>query len=326
MTAAGLVAAALGLLAMLAGRMHPCCICSNSSTTRPPIATVGRAAACTDGFGDARARCRRGGRAHARRRARCGCPRAHCRDRRRRRARGYGTPRSSCRPQTKPLVFTARARRLFVVALLLPALVLLLAAAAVLAGAPAWTAPAIGDGRRRARSDRRSRACCSPPTRSSGPFRSSTTAACQSARSRSSPSRPARGRHHRLVREDHDQGLRRGRGGVARPRVRHARLLQHLPRRGPRHQRGAHRQAPHADRRDGRVPARRFEELCDLVHPTIGVLTAIGPAHLERFGSLDAHRAGQGRARRGCAGRRHLHHHGRRRALPAHPRSAPRRG
>jgi UDP-N-acetylmuramoyl-tripeptide--D-alanyl-D-alanine ligase len=29
-------------------------------------------------------------------------------------------------------------------------------------------------------------------------------------------------------------------------------------------------------------------ELCDFVHPSIGVLTAIGPAHLERFGSLDA--------------------------------------
>ena len=29
-------------------------------------------------------------------------------------------------------------------------------------------------------------------------------------------------------------------------------------------------------------------ELCDLVHPRIGILTAIGPAHLERFGSLDA--------------------------------------
>lgn len=29
-------------------------------------------------------------------------------------------------------------------------------------------------------------------------------------------------------------------------------------------------------------------ELCDLVHPTIGVLTAIGPAHLDRFGSMDA--------------------------------------
>lgn len=29
-------------------------------------------------------------------------------------------------------------------------------------------------------------------------------------------------------------------------------------------------------------------ELCRFVNPTIGVLTAIGPAHLERFGSLDA--------------------------------------
>jgi UDP-N-acetylmuramoyl-tripeptide--D-alanyl-D-alanine ligase len=29
-------------------------------------------------------------------------------------------------------------------------------------------------------------------------------------------------------------------------------------------------------------------ELCEFVRPTIGVLTAIGPAHLERFGSLDA--------------------------------------
>jgi UDP-N-acetylmuramoyl-tripeptide--D-alanyl-D-alanine ligase len=29
-------------------------------------------------------------------------------------------------------------------------------------------------------------------------------------------------------------------------------------------------------------------ELCTFVHPTIGVLTAIGPAHLDRFGSMDA--------------------------------------
>jgi UDP-N-acetylmuramoyl-tripeptide--D-alanyl-D-alanine ligase len=30
-----------------------------------------------------------------------------------------------------------------------------------------------------------------------------------------------------------------------------------------------------------------IRELCDLVRPSIGVLTAIGPAHLERFGSID---------------------------------------
>jgi UDP-N-acetylmuramoyl-tripeptide--D-alanyl-D-alanine ligase len=34
-----------------------------------------------------------------------------------------------------------------------------------------------------------------------------------------------------------------------------------------------------------------IRELCDLVRPSIGVLTAIGPAHLERFGSIEAIRA-----------------------------------
>jgi UDP-N-acetylmuramoyl-tripeptide--D-alanyl-D-alanine ligase len=34
-------------------------------------------------------------------------------------------------------------------------------------------------------------------------------------------------------------------------------------------------------------------ELCRFVHPTIGVLTAIGPAHLERFGSMEAIRRGK---------------------------------
>ncbi|MDP9067222.1 MAG: UDP-N-acetylmuramoyl-tripeptide--D-alanyl-D-alanine ligase [Actinomycetota bacterium] len=34
-------------------------------------------------------------------------------------------------------------------------------------------------------------------------------------------------------------------------------------------------------------------ELCRFVRPTIGVLTAIGPAHLERFGSMDAIRRGK---------------------------------
>jgi UDP-N-acetylmuramoyl-tripeptide--D-alanyl-D-alanine ligase len=31
-----------------------------------------------------------------------------------------------------------------------------------------------------------------------------------------------------------------------------------------------------------------IRDLCSFVHPSIGVLTAIGPAHLERFGSMDA--------------------------------------
>ena len=36
-----------------------------------------------------------------------------------------------------------------------------------------------------------------------------------------------------------------------------------------------------------------IKELCDFVRPTVGVLTAIGPAHLERFGSMDAIRRGK---------------------------------
>jgi len=35
-------------------------------------------------------------------------------------------------------------------------------------------------------------------------------------------------------------------------------------------------------------------ELCDLVHPTIGVITAIGPMHLERLGSIEAIAAAKG--------------------------------
>lgn len=31
-----------------------------------------------------------------------------------------------------------------------------------------------------------------------------------------------------------------------------------------------------------------IKDLCDIVHPDYGLLTAIGPAHLERFGSIDA--------------------------------------
>ncbi|MGC9220210.1 MAG: UDP-N-acetylmuramoyl-tripeptide--D-alanyl-D-alanine ligase [Solirubrobacteraceae bacterium] len=38
----------------------------------------------------------------------------------------------------------------------------------------------------------------------------------------------------------------------------------------------------------GMYRAGDIRELCELTHPTIGVITAIGPAHLERMGSLDA--------------------------------------
>ncbi len=38
----------------------------------------------------------------------------------------------------------------------------------------------------------------------------------------------------------------------------------------------------------GMYRAGDIAELCELVHPTIGVLTAIGPVHLERLGSIEA--------------------------------------
>ena len=34
-------------------------------------------------------------------------------------------------------------------------------------------------------------------------------------------------------------------------------------------------------------------EICDLVHPTMGIITSVGPAHLETFGSLDAIKTGK---------------------------------
>ena len=45
-------------------------------------------------------------------------------------------------------------------------------------------------------------------------------------------------------------------------------------------------------------------ELCSWCPPDIAVITAIGPVHLERFGSEDAHRRGQGRDPRAARGAR----------------------
>jgi UDP-N-acetylmuramoyl-tripeptide--D-alanyl-D-alanine ligase len=44
----------------------------------------------------------------------------------------------------------------------------------------------------------------------------------------------------------------------------------------------------------GMFRAGDIAELCELVHPTIGVITAIGPMHLERLGSLEAIAAAKG--------------------------------
>ena len=191
------------------------------------------------------------------------------------------------RAQTKPLVFTARARRLFAVALALPALVLLLAAVAVIAGAPAWVAPAIGtgvavlgvlgapellfaadaaikpvqalDNRRFVGQAERKLAEVSPLAIGiTGSFGKTTTKACiaEVAELRGPAyATPASYNTYLGVVRAINEGLT----------TRHRTFIAEM---------GAYRRGDVA-------------ELCELVQPTIGVLTAIGPAHLERFGSLD---------------------------------------
>ena len=189
------------------------------------------------------------------------------------------------RAQTKPLVFTARARRLFAVALALPALVLLLAAVAVIAGAPAWVAPAIGtgvavlgvlgapellfaadaaikpvqalDNRRFVGQAERKLAEVSPLAIGiTGSFGKTTTKACiaEVAELRGPAyATPASYNTYLGVVRAINEGLT----------TRHRTFIAEM---------GAYRRGDVA-------------ELCELVQPTIGVLTAIGPAHLERFGS-----------------------------------------
>jgi UDP-N-acetylmuramoyl-tripeptide--D-alanyl-D-alanine ligase len=191
------------------------------------------------------------------------------------------------RHQTKPLVFTARARRLFIVALALPGLVLVLAALAVVAGAPASVAPAIGtgvavlaivaapelilaadvlvkpvqklDNRRFVQRAEHRLAEVSPLAIGiTGSFGKTTTKACiaEVAELRGPAfATPASYNTYLGVVRAINEGLT----------TRHRTFIAEM---------GAYRRGDVA-------------ELCELVHPTIGVLTAIGPAHLERFGSLD---------------------------------------
>ena len=192
------------------------------------------------------------------------------------------------RRQTKPLVFTARARRLFGVALALPALALALAGVVVLAGAPAWVAPAIGtavgllaivsapellfaadrlvkpvqslDNRRFVERAKRRLAEIDPLVIGiTGSFGKTTTKACvASVAELRGPAyaTPASFNTYLGVVRAINEGLT----------AKHRAFVAEM---------GASRLGDVA-------------ELCDLVHPSIGVLTAIGPAHLERFGSLDA--------------------------------------
>jgi UDP-N-acetylmuramoyl-tripeptide--D-alanyl-D-alanine ligase len=191
------------------------------------------------------------------------------------------------RPQTKPLVFTARARRLFALALALPALVLAALALAAALGMPAWVAAAAGaatgaaahlgapellaladrmlkpvqslDNRRFVRRAQRRLAQVNPLVVGiTGSFGKTTTKAAVSAVGElRSPAYPTPASYNSLL-------------GVVRATNEglgdHHRIYVV--------EMGAYRRGDVA-------------ELCDLVHPRIGVLTAIGPAHLERFGSLD---------------------------------------
>jgi UDP-N-acetylmuramoyl-tripeptide--D-alanyl-D-alanine ligase len=192
------------------------------------------------------------------------------------------------RPQTKPLVFTSRARRLFVAALAIPALALILIAIAVLAGAPAWIAAVAGtavgvlgivaapellfaadvavkpiqelDNRRFVRRSQQRLAEIDPLVVGiTGSFGKTTTKVCAAAVAElrgPAYATPASYNTFLGVVRAINEGLT----------ARHRTLIAEM---------GAYRLGDVA-------------ELCDLVHPRVGVLTAIGPAHLERFGSLDA--------------------------------------
>jgi UDP-N-acetylmuramoyl-tripeptide--D-alanyl-D-alanine ligase len=192
------------------------------------------------------------------------------------------------RPQTKPLVFTPRARRLFGVALAIPALVLALAALAVVAGATAWVAPLVGtltavlgivaapellffadtlikpvqnlETRRFVQQARRKLDEIAPVSIGiTGSFGKTTTKACvaEVAELRGPAyATPASYNTYLGVVRAINEGLT----------TKHRAFIAEM---------GAYRLGD-------------VEELSELVRPSIGVLTAIGPAHLERFGSLDA--------------------------------------
>jgi UDP-N-acetylmuramoyl-tripeptide--D-alanyl-D-alanine ligase len=191
------------------------------------------------------------------------------------------------RPQTKPLAFTPRARRLFGVALALPAVALVVAGIAVLAGAPLWIAPVAGllvavgavvgapellfaantavkpiqalDNRRFVDRARRKLAEIDPlVTGITGSFGKTTTKACVNAVAElrgPSYATPASFNSFLGVVRAVNEGLS----------SKHKSFVVEM---------GAYRRGDVA-------------EICELVRPRVGVLTAIGPAHLERFGSLD---------------------------------------
>ena len=192
------------------------------------------------------------------------------------------------RRQAKPLVFTARARRLFAVALAIPGLVLVAAAIAATAGAPAWVAAVIGaatglvsvacapellfaanavvkpiqalDNRRFVQRARRRLEETDPLVVGiTGSFGKTTTKACVASVCElrgGTYATPASFNTYLGVVRAINEGLT----------TKHRTFIAEM---------GAYRPGDIA-------------ELSELVRPEVGVLTAIGPAHLERFGSLDA--------------------------------------
>jgi UDP-N-acetylmuramoyl-tripeptide--D-alanyl-D-alanine ligase len=165
------------------------------------------------------------------------------------------------RPQTKPLVFTPRARRLFAVALGLPALVLVVVATPeliFLADTLVKPIQTLDNRRFVQRAERRLGEISPLVIGITGSFGKTTTKACvtEVAELRGPAyATPASFNTYLGVVRAINEGLT----------TRHRTFIAEM---------GAYRRGDVA-------------ELCELVHPTVGILTAIGPAHLERFGSLD---------------------------------------
>jgi UDP-N-acetylmuramoyl-tripeptide--D-alanyl-D-alanine ligase len=187
------------------------------------------------------------------------------------------------RDQIKPLVFTKRAKRLFGLSLALPGVPLLALAAALPGEAAVVVAGALGGGlhafgpgwltaanvalrpvqrretERFVRSARERLAAVAPLVVGiTGSYGKTTTKACVAAvLDTAGPSypTPASFNSHLGVVRAINEGLRED----------HQSFVVEM---------GAYREGDIA-------------ELCELVHPRIAILTAIGPAHLERFGSLD---------------------------------------
>ena len=135
-----------------------------------------------------------------------------------------------------------------------------------------------------------------------------------------------RARAHRLAGQDRHQGL-------PRPGARRRRRRRSRP---PASQQRARRAAHRAARRRAtpaylvvEMGARgigHIADLCAIAPPDVAAVLNVGTAHLGEFGSPRGDRAGQGRARRGAAGRRHRRAQRRRPAGRRDGRRAPRPG